>query len=358
VAAPANLGGHAFLEAGLLISIELQELHNYEFTATGKAIVKLLLLLGQGGEADVYLCQLCSYELAAAGQLPWGKKPQPEQVALKLLHPPLDNAAAQVFAMNPDAAWGMLGNGAVRFNTEHNILTKLRRSKFVVDSWGYGRAAAAGQDSSLYGFPGPVPCVLLEYLDKGSVWQQLEPQPGVQQPMPANQAHAVLTDVARALSACHNCGYIHRDVKPRNVLVEQSPDSQRLAYKLCDFGIALEQPRGGMPCPNDDTNGTLRLLPPEPKWMVEADTWGLGLLLLTCRTAKLPPELPRHRRAKLLKDLKQHPDFTHLLPIEWELLRLCLEPDGGKRPYLTELFGRATYFKKKFPFEEPQPCKD
>lgn len=69
--------------------------------------------------------------------------------------------------------------------------------------------------------------------------------------------------------------------------------------------------------------------------------------------AQLPPELPRRKRERLLKELKQHPDFRHLLDIEWELLRLCLESDAGKRPYVNELFGRTTYFD-----HEPQPGKD
>ncbi len=57
-------------------------------------------------------------------------------------------------------------------------------------------------------------------------------------PLPEGAALAVATDVAEALAAAHAAGFIHRDVKPGNVLLA---DDGRA--RLLDFGIAADLTR-------------------------------------------------------------------------------------------------------------------
>ncbi|MGH3859719.1 protein kinase domain-containing protein [Actinokineospora sp.] len=72
------------------------------------------------------------------------------------------------------------------------------------------------------------PCIVMEFHDLGSLHDRLQ----ARGPLPVTEVVAAGIAVADALSFAHAQGFLHRDVKPQNVLVLPT------SYVLADFGIA------------------------------------------------------------------------------------------------------------------------
>lgn len=56
------------------------------------------------------------------------------------------------------------------------------------------------------------------------------------QPLPEEAVRAVALDMATALHALHHAGYVHGDISPSNVLLDDTGE-----IRLCDFGLAEKQ---------------------------------------------------------------------------------------------------------------------
>jgi len=94
--------------------------------------------------------------------------------------------------------------------------------------------------------------------------------------------------IAAGLDAAHRANYVHRDVKPGNILV--TPDGRCL---LTDFGIAKALSASGDDLTNDNIMmGTAKYLSPElvrgKPLDGRADLYGLGLVLYECLAGRVP----------------------------------------------------------------------
>jgi serine/threonine protein kinase len=78
-----------------------------------------------------------------------------------------------------------------------------------------------------------------------------------------HDAITIITQALDGLSYAHNQGYIHRDIKDQNILVEG--ESPRLVAKLTDFGLAKSFTHSGMSGVTmaGEMAGTLAYMPPE-----------------------------------------------------------------------------------------------
>ena len=126
--------------------------------------------------------------------------------------------------------------------------------------------------------------VVMQLVDGKSLRQLLDVQTRLS---PELTIH-IGTCVAAALDAAHHAGFVHRDVKPGNILV--TPDGRVL---LTDFGIAK-----GLDTSDDDLTsdnvmmGTAKYLSPEQvrgrKLDGRADLYSLGLVLYECLAGRVP----------------------------------------------------------------------
>lgn len=94
--------------------------------------------------------------------------------------------------------------------------------------------------------------------------------------------------IAAGLDAAHRANYVHRDVKPGNILV--TPDGRCL---LTDFGIAKALSASGDDLTNDNIMmGTAKYLSPElvrgKPLDGRADLYSLGLVLYECLAGRVP----------------------------------------------------------------------
>lgn len=121
-----------------------------------------------------------------------------------------------------------------------------------------------------------VGALVMEYADGGALRARIA------QGVTEGEARRWLTDLARALAATHRRGWVHRDVKPGNVLLRH--DGRAV---LTDFGLAR---RVGTPTPPRE--GTAAYLPPEalvggaadPR----ADVYAFGVLARELRAERDP----------------------------------------------------------------------
>jgi serine/threonine-protein kinase len=104
--------------------------------------------------------------------------------------------------------------------------------------------------------------------------------------LPVDEAIAYAIEIARALSAAHGRGIVHRDVKPQNVLVDEEGSA-----KVTDFGIARSIDDTGLTA-DGRVLGTTDYVSPEQALghdvNGQSDIYSLGIVLYEMLTGDVP----------------------------------------------------------------------
>lgn len=160
--------------------------------------------------------------------------------------------------------------------------------------------------------------VLAEGEERGFCWYAMERVEGpdlrtrlADGPLSAAEVEGLARRVLSALGAAHARGFIHRDVKPSNLLLARD------GAKLCDFGIARLDGATTLTA-SAALIGSLRYMAPEQQRLGRADArsdlFALGLVLYEALAGGIPGEralpsgVPRRLRSLLTKLLAEKPD--------------------------------------------------
>lgn len=149
-------------------------------------------------------------------------------------------------------------------------------------------------------------------------------------------ALALVEKSAHALHAAHRAGVVHRDVKPSNILVNDSGDPVVL-----DFGLArADDPAQLSFTLTGDLIGTPRYLAPErlrgeTGWDPRADVWSLGVTLYEALTGVAPFDGPTLDSVARSVAEDEPPDPRRLRPALPQdvtaVLAMALEKDPARR---------------------------
>jgi peptide/nickel transport system substrate-binding protein len=169
---------------------------------------RLVSLLGQGGYAEVYLGQHVRFN---------------QQAAIKVLHAHLSDTEAEHFQQEAETIATLAHPGIIR----------------VLD----------------FDVQDGVPFLVIDYAPNGSLRQRYPK--GSLVPLPV--IISSVKQVADALQYAHEQKFIHRDVKPENMLI-----GRRQEVLLSDFGIAtIAHSTSSLNVGTEGTSGTLAYMAPE-----------------------------------------------------------------------------------------------
>lgn len=168
-----------------------------------------------------------------------------------------------------------------------------------------GRAAAKLNDANIVqaydvGQSGEYHYFVMEYVDGDTVYEQIVENKQLSE----QEALPIIRQVAQALQHAHKVGFIHRDIKPKNIMIANNGD-----VKLADLGLARAvDDAEAAEAEAGRAYGTPYYISPEQirgkkEITPAADIYGLGATLYHMVTGKVPfsgknPSDVMHRHLK------------------------------------------------------------
>jgi serine/threonine-protein kinase len=187
------------------------------------------------------------------------------------------------------------------------------------------------------------PFIVMEFIQGKSLKKLIQEEA----PLPVSRVCSIIKQVALALDAAHRLGMVHRDIKPDNIALTESPEGELV--KVLDFGIAkVKEARLGAASGLTLTGtgvvvGTPQYMSPEQARGKRGDAldgrsdlYSLGVVMYEMLTAALPFKADT-TMGMLLAHMQQPPRPIRTLRPELDesiarLTMRLLEKDPARRP--------------------------
>ncbi len=178
---------------------------------------------------------------------------------------------------------------------------------------------------------GGLPYLVCEYLDGVDLSTLLHRRQRLDVLLAVN----IVRQVCRALSAAHDKGIVHRDMKPENVFLVGDPDLP--VVKVIDFGISKVDGLGGASLTKTGmVMGTPGYMPPEQARGARvdhrADVYGVGAILYHALTGQMPFDYEDVGEALSAVLTTDPPRPRSLVPDLPPALELVIERSMAKEP--------------------------
>ena len=172
-------------------------------------------------------------------------------------------------------------------------------------------------------------CMVMDYIAGGTLKQYVNYKNGISE----EEALKYIQQIGSALTYIHEQGFIHRDVKPGNIMVRKR-DMQAI---LIDFGLAREFVQDKI---QTHTNSRTESFAPLEQYKLTAkrgaytDVYALAATLYYVLTLQLPFPAPFRQQGATLIPPKQHnPDISDTVNVA---ILQGMELQGEKRPQSIE----------------------
>ena len=252
---------------------------------------------------------------------------------------------------------GMASVYAARHRNGKLGAVKLLHTELSMDSEWRERFLREGYVANAIGHPGVVAVLDDDTTEEGSVFLVMELLEGLPADVAASKSPGNRLDprevvrigdaVLDVLTAAHDKGIVHRDMKPENLFL--TSDGQ---VKVLDFGIARlrERPAGSSATRTGATMGTPAYMPPEQalghNHQIDGrtDIWGLGATLFTLLTGRYVHEADTANKLLLAAMTRHAPKVREFRP--------------EVAPALADIVDRALAFEQSDRFESAREMQE
>ena len=177
---------------------------------------------------------------------------------------------------------------AIKVLAPHLATRRSIRERFLLEARSMAKISAPNVVRVFdFGQDGDRVFLVMEVVNGGSLMDRVE-HGG---PLPGDEAARLIAGALDGLSAAHAAGYVHRDVKPHNILLTRAGQP-----KLTDFGIAQAQASERNLTRTGTVMGTWAYMAPEQRTDAKradprSDLYSMGATLYACVTGNEPFDL-------------------------------------------------------------------